>query len=294
MPHMYVEYTNNLQGLNEAALMEALNATVCGHPTVSDEADVKTRIAQVSHYRIGLNSAGRAFAHVELRLMAGRTAEVKKELSDRIAAVLERMIPVFRSDRFAGGVPDAFQSTATPARFVAGEFTAAQVVDGWRSQFEARGVAQGAIVDWLPWWDNAWVSVLRSELPNARLLLAVRDPRDMLIDWLAFGTMLTLRIDSADRAAAWLARHLGQLADIVEQDLVPHTLVRTDAPAADPAALAASLGEALGITDFPTPPLDALGQDRFPVGHWRNYIQHLPKAISALTPVAVRLGYPRD
>ena len=37
---------------------------------VSDEADVKTRIAQVSHYRIGLNSAGRAFAHVELRLMA--------------------------------------------------------------------------------------------------------------------------------------------------------------------------------------------------------------------------------
>lgn len=213
---------------------------------------------------------------------------------DRIAAVLERMIPVFRSDRFAGGVPDAFQSTATPARFVAGEFTGAQVIEGWRAQFEARGVAQGAIVDWLPWWDNAWVSVLRSELPNARLLLAVRDPRDMLIDWLAFGTMLTLRIDSADRAAAWLARHLGQLADIVEQDLVPHTLVRTDAPAADPAALAASLGEALGITDFPTPPLDALGQDRFPVGHWRNYIQALPKAISALTPVAVRLGYPRD
>lgn len=75
---------------------------------------------------------------------------------------------------------------------------------------------------------------------------------------------------------------------------MPHTLVRTDAPAADPAALAASLGEALGITDFPTPPLDALGQDRFPVGHWRNYIQALPKAISALTPVAVRLGYPRD
>ncbi|WP_083215209.1 aminotransferase class I/II-fold pyridoxal phosphate-dependent enzyme [Comamonas aquatica] len=93
MPHMYVEYTNNLQGLNEAALMEALNATVCGHPTVSDEADVKTRIAQVSHYRIGLNSAGRAFAHVELRLMAGRTAEVKKELSDRIAAVLKSVIP---------------------------------------------------------------------------------------------------------------------------------------------------------------------------------------------------------
>ena len=93
MPHMYVEYTNNLQGVQEAALMEALNTAVCGHATVSDEADVKTRIAQLGDYRIGLNSAGRAFAHVELRLMAGRTAEVKNELSDRIAAVLKAQIP---------------------------------------------------------------------------------------------------------------------------------------------------------------------------------------------------------
>lgn len=93
MPHMTVEYTNNLQGLNEAALMEQLNAAVCEHPTVSDEADVKTRIASLSNYRIGLNNAGRAFVHVELRLMAGRTAEVKKELSERIAAVLKRVIP---------------------------------------------------------------------------------------------------------------------------------------------------------------------------------------------------------
>ena len=93
MPHMTVEYTNNLQGVNEGALMQALNDAVCGHATVSDEADVKTRIAQLSDFRIGLNTTGRAFAHVELRLMAGRTAEVKKELSDRIAAVLKAQIP---------------------------------------------------------------------------------------------------------------------------------------------------------------------------------------------------------
>ncbi|WP_284336840.1 5-carboxymethyl-2-hydroxymuconate Delta-isomerase [Comamonas sp. NoAH] len=93
MPHMYVEYTNNLQGVNEGALMEALNTAVCGHATVSDEADVKTRITRLVDYRIGLNTPGRAFAHVELRLMAGRTPEVKKELSDRIAAVLRAQIP---------------------------------------------------------------------------------------------------------------------------------------------------------------------------------------------------------
>ena len=93
MPHMTVEYSSNLQGIDEGALMQALTDTVCAHPTVSDEADVKTRIAKLEHYRIGLNSAGRAFVHVELRLMAGRTAEVKKELSERIAAVLKTAIP---------------------------------------------------------------------------------------------------------------------------------------------------------------------------------------------------------
>ena len=38
MPHMYVEYSSNLQGVNEGALMDALNQAVCHHPTVTDEA----------------------------------------------------------------------------------------------------------------------------------------------------------------------------------------------------------------------------------------------------------------
>ena len=93
MPHMTVEYTNNLQRIDEVALMAALTNAVCDHPTVADEADVKARIAALSNYQIGRNNAGRAFAHVELRLMAGRTPEVKKELSDRLAAVLKSGIP---------------------------------------------------------------------------------------------------------------------------------------------------------------------------------------------------------
>ena len=95
-------------------------------------------------------------------------------------------------------------------------------------------------------------------------------------------------------AATWLARHLTQIADIVEQDLLTHTLVRTDAPAADLPALAASLGQALGVENFPEPPRDLLGPDRFPTGHWRAYAEALAGPIAALTPVAVRLGYPRD
>lgn len=93
MPHMTVEYTSNLQGIDEAALLTALTNTVCDHPSISDEADVKTRITALSSYQIGRNNAGRAFVHVELRWMAGRSAEVKKEVSDNLAATLKAQLP---------------------------------------------------------------------------------------------------------------------------------------------------------------------------------------------------------
>ncbi|MBO1925799.1 hypothetical protein J4711_14065 [Staphylococcus epidermidis] len=36
MPHLHIEYTDNLSGLNERELRE-INAVVCAHPTVPDE-----------------------------------------------------------------------------------------------------------------------------------------------------------------------------------------------------------------------------------------------------------------
>ncbi|MCD9028036.1 tetratricopeptide repeat protein [Luteimonas sp. BDR2-5] len=213
---------------------------------------------------------------------------------DRVVSVLQQVVPQFRGDRIVRGVGDAFQDTTVPAQLAAGRFTAAQVVGSWRQQLPARGIGNGAVIDWLPFWDNAWLLALRPELPQARLLLVVRDPRDMLLDWLAYGTVLTMRIDDAASSAAWLAAHLEQLADLHEQDLIPHTLLRNDDPAGDPAALAATLGAALGIADFPVPPAQALGPARLPAGHWRAYADVWPQAFAALTPVAVRLGYPQD
>lgn len=93
MPHLYVEYSANLTGLNEQALLEQLNHAVCSHATVADEADLKSRIAPVQQYRIGLQPADRGFVHVQLRLLAGRTDDVKKELSDRLSTVLRALVP---------------------------------------------------------------------------------------------------------------------------------------------------------------------------------------------------------
>ncbi|MGO3127181.1 MAG: tetratricopeptide repeat protein [Luteimonas sp.] len=214
---------------------------------------------------------------------------------DRVANVLQRALPEFRGDRFSTAVQDPFQDTNVPARLAQGEFTAEQVATGWLSQLPARGIgANGAVIDWIPFWDNAWLLALRPQLPHARLLLALRDPRDMLLEWLAFGTPMAMRVTDADSAAQWLAAHLSQLADIIEQDLFPHTVVRTDAPGEDLERLAARFAEALGVPAFPTPPRDLLGPDRIPAGRWLAYRETLAGPFAALTPVAARLGYRQD
>jgi len=214
--------------------------------------------------------------------------------ADRIANPLQRALPEFRSDRFTTPIQDAFQDTTVPVRLAAGEFTGEQVADSWLAQLPARGIGDGAVIDWLPFWDNAWLLALRARMPHARLLLALRDPRDMLLDWLAYGTPLAMKITDPDSAATWLAGHLAQLADIIEQDLFPHTVVRTDAPGEDLERLASRFAEALGVPTFPTPPRALLGPDRIPAGRWLAYRDVLAGPIATLTPVAVRLGYRQD
>ncbi|WP_159911211.1 5-carboxymethyl-2-hydroxymuconate Delta-isomerase [Pantoea sp. 18069] len=93
MPHLCVEYSANLADLPEQQMLTELVNSVCNHPTIADEFDVKGRIAKTQQYVIGTVAASRGFIHAELRLLSGRTPEVKKELSDRIADVLRRLTP---------------------------------------------------------------------------------------------------------------------------------------------------------------------------------------------------------
>ncbi|WP_027014752.1 5-carboxymethyl-2-hydroxymuconate Delta-isomerase [Comamonas composti] len=93
MPHLYVEYTDNLAGLPGRELLTALNAVVCAHPSIQDEADVKARLLRISDFEIGTSPANRGFVHVQLRLLAGRSDAAKKELSDAMAEVLHRLTP---------------------------------------------------------------------------------------------------------------------------------------------------------------------------------------------------------
>lgn len=213
---------------------------------------------------------------------------------EQLAIVLGGSTTTFRTDRFGPNPPkDGMQSFDTPRRLLQGEVEPEVVAAAWQAALPARGIDDGQVIDWLPWWDNALLRVLRRGLPQATLLVAVRDPRDMLLDWLAFGSPAQWSIEDVPGAAKWLASALGHLQRMQERDLQPHAVIRLDQDETDPTALAKVLGAALQAP-MPVPPPHVLGRGHFGSGHWRNYAQALAEPFAVLTPVAVRLGYPED
>ncbi len=93
MPHLVIEHSANLGTLPVGELLPALNRSVTASTAILDEADLKTRVVAVDTFRIGNQGDGRAFVHAQLRLMAGRTPEAKRDLAERIAAALRAAVP---------------------------------------------------------------------------------------------------------------------------------------------------------------------------------------------------------
>lgn len=213
---------------------------------------------------------------------------------DRIARLLAPVVPAFRGDRFGPRPPaDPLQNLKTVPGLVAGTLDAAAVADGWRAGLASRGLGQGdAVIDWLLWWDNSLLQVIGTRLPQARIVLALRDPRDMLLNWLAFGSPVPLRLSTPDAAATWLAEGLAHVQTLQGADALV-TVLRLDETFDNPQALATQVGQALGMA-LPTPPDRLFGERRFPAGYWRRYAGVLEAAFARLTPVAVGLGYPES
>lgn len=211
---------------------------------------------------------------------------------ERLVQTLACARAPIQPDRFGPQPPrDGFQRIDGARALDQDPDEAVRFAQEWRDGLKARRLDGGQAIDWLLWWDNRYLHALRAHVSEAELMVAIRDPRDMLLDWLAWGAPVQLAMPSVDQAAIWLADALGQVADVEERALFPLHLVRMDDIAEDPAGLAAAIGTALRI-DMPAPPRSALGAGRFRAGHWRAYAGPLAEAFAVLTPVARRLGYP--
>jgi tetratricopeptide (TPR) repeat protein len=145
------------------------------------------------------------------------------------------------------------------------------------------------VVDWLPFLDARVLPALKRILPGLKMVLVRCDPRDALVNWLAFGGNAKLRMRDPIVAARWLKCALAhqQLA----AELLP-TFVVDDAAAlmAEPEnARARALAGFLGLNALtPGPRSLAAAAARagmpasFAAGHFRHYEQALGEAFREL------------
>jgi 5-carboxymethyl-2-hydroxymuconate isomerase len=87
MPHLTLEYTNNLGTITPDSFLLALNHALVasGH---FEEADIKSRAIVLDTWRVGVASSDHAFVHVRLAILSGRSAQVRSELSNALLRVL--------------------------------------------------------------------------------------------------------------------------------------------------------------------------------------------------------------
>jgi hypothetical protein len=156
--------------------------------------------------------------------------------------------------------------------------------------------AQPQDIDWLPHWDARLLPNLIRGLPDARVLVALRDPRDMLLNWMAFGTAQRHALVDPVEAARWLASALEQFLPLREGTRPSLHVVRMRELDNDAAQVAAEVAQFVGGS---VPTLEDLQRARlglghlptaFPAGHWRHYESVLGAAFALLEPVATRLG----
>ncbi|EOQ73221.1 5-carboxymethyl-2-hydroxymuconate Delta-isomerase [Acinetobacter lactucae] len=87
MPHVVVDYSENLTGLNAKQLLEEINTTLIETELFSPE-DIKSRARKDDVFLIGLGGSDQAYIHVKVYILSGRTAEQKQLMGEQLLAAL--------------------------------------------------------------------------------------------------------------------------------------------------------------------------------------------------------------
>ncbi len=167
----------------------------------------------------------------------------------------------------------------------------------WRALERLKLPSQRLAIDVLPSLEWVQYAALSAALPEARMLAFVRDPRDALLHWLAFGTTPTRPIGKPELAANYLLRQYQHLDRMRASAGLAVSVIRAEDFYADRNALRERLGQALGVPaaslvleSVQRPVLAGL-PERLEAGHWRRYAAPLGKAFRLLAPAARAFGY---
>ncbi|MEP7098770.1 MAG: hypothetical protein ABI748_14005 [Dokdonella sp.] len=224
---------------------------------------------------------------------------------------VERLAAILREQAERGFLADRFGAVARGDGFDDGallpqatdDFQQASIalVEQWYAQAEVAGATDSRVIDWLRHWDARIGLALRQALPGARLIVALRDPRDLLLNWLAFGSPGQMAFASSTSAAVFLQQALEQLAFTIEHDVIPVHRIDPVALQADPLQTTEDIARFIGLSVTPSPEpaqLRELASGNHPTwladGHWRAYREVLAGPFAVLAPIAQRLGFAVD
>jgi 5-carboxymethyl-2-hydroxymuconate isomerase len=91
MPHCIIEYSSDVA--DQVSIDDLVEATFQGALSsgLFPEYDIKTRAVAYRHYQTG--STRDSFVHITIRLLSGRGDEQKADLSEKILAQIEPILP---------------------------------------------------------------------------------------------------------------------------------------------------------------------------------------------------------
>jgi tetratricopeptide (TPR) repeat protein len=210
---------------------------------------------------------------------------------ERIAALLHQQtgVQLLRDRAFSPMRRDAFTEPDF-ARWTDGidAATADAVRAQWQAEIERHDVdTKARLVDWLVRWDARFLPLIRQAFPGATVIIVERDPRDLLLNWLAYGWMPGFALHDPVAAAAWINRANAHLAQCKTVDGVNVIRIDADAVLNDPVGQGGALAAALGAKELaPGTPQRGLGG--LPIGlapgRWEAYTEVLAAPLAELSP----------
>lgn len=101
MPHIIVEYTDNLTAETDIAeLLQKLNHVLIARGTVFPVGGIRSRAIALTDYCIADGTEDDAFVHTILKIGAGRAYDVKKEACDALFKTIQEHFAPLMEKRY--------------------------------------------------------------------------------------------------------------------------------------------------------------------------------------------------
>ncbi|MCY3413754.1 MAG: hypothetical protein INQ03_19070 [Candidatus Heimdallarchaeota archaeon] len=91
MPHIILEYSSNLKNLEYKDIFEVAHDALCSHAEADIE-NCKSQAYENDAYYIADGDTNKAFIHIEISLMEGRSEKIKASIAKEIIVYIESLI----------------------------------------------------------------------------------------------------------------------------------------------------------------------------------------------------------